>query len=59
MVCRYTSLIATCKLHGHEPYAYLKHVFKEVATAEAIEQYEALMPWRLDADNLRNLARDV
>lgn len=56
---RFYSLIETCRLHGHEPYAYLKHIFKELPLAKTVEDYEALLPWGLDADTLRKVSRDV
>lgn len=56
---RFYSLIETCKLHGHEPYAYLKHIFKELPMAESVEDYEALLPWHLDVETLRQAGREV
>ena len=53
------SLIETCKLHGHEPYAYLKHIFKELPKVTTIEQYEALLPWNLDGKRLKKKASEV
>jgi len=56
---RFYSLIETCKLHGHEPYAYLTYVFKELAAAQSVEDFEALLPWQLDAETLKQAARNV
>lgn len=56
---RFYSLIETCKLHGHEPYAYLKYLFKELPKAQSVEQYEALLPWNLDVDSVKEMARSV
>ena len=56
---RFYSLIETCKLHGHEPYAYLKHIFKELPKAESVEQFEALLPWNLDVASVKERARAV
>lgn len=56
---RFYSLIETCKLHGHEPYAYLKHIFKELPKAQSVECYEALLPWNLDAASVKETARLV
>lgn len=50
---RFYSLIETCKLHGHEPYAYLKYIFKELPLAASIEDYEALLPWNLNPYTLQ------
>jgi len=40
-------LIETAKANGLEPYAYLRHVFKELPAAESVEAMEALLPWHL------------
>lgn len=53
---RFYSLIETCKLHGHEPYAYLKHIFKELPLAASLEDYEAMLPWNLNPDTLKAAA---
>lgn len=45
---RFYSLIETCKLHGHEPHAYLKHIFKELPLAASLDDYEAMLPWNLN-----------
>lgn len=58
-IARFFSLIETCKLHGHEPYAYLRHNFKELPKADSIEAYEALLPWNLDPESLKQAAREV
>jgi hypothetical protein len=40
--------IETAEANGLEPYAYLRHVFKELpAAAESVEAMEALLPWHL------------
>lgn len=49
---RLYSLIATAKANGHEPYRYLRHVFKELPAAESVEDFEALLPFNLDAASL-------
>ena len=56
---RFYSLIETCKLHGHEPYAYLKYIFKELPKAQTAEDFEALAPWNLVPETLKELARDL
>ena len=55
---RMFSLIETCKLHGHEPCAYLRHIFKELPKAETVEDYESLLPWNLDAESLKQSAKE-
>jgi hypothetical protein len=56
---RFYSLIETCKLHGHESYAYLKYIFKELPRVQTIEGFEALAPWNLVPETLKELARDL
>ncbi|MCX2781288.1 IS66 family transposase [Microbulbifer thermotolerans] len=41
------SLIETAKLHGHEPYRYLRQVFTELPKAQSVEEIERLLPWNL------------
>ena len=38
------SLIETAKGHGIEPYAYLRHIFKELPLAETVDDIDALLP---------------
>lgn len=42
------SVIETAKANGLEPYAYLTHIFKELPLAESVEDFESLLPWRID-----------
>lgn len=46
------SLIETAKANGHEPYAYLRHIFEKLPLAKTDEDYKALLPWNLDADTM-------
>jgi transposase len=46
------SLIETAKANGIEPYAYLRHLFTELPKATCVEDYEALLPYRLDPNVL-------
>jgi transposase len=41
------SLIETAKLHGQEPYRYLKQVFTELPKAQSLEDIECLLPWNI------------
>jgi transposase len=41
------SLIETCKANGVEPYAYLKHLFTALPQVQTVDDYEALLPWRI------------
>ena len=50
---RLYSLILTAKANGHEPYRYLRHVFKELPAATSIQDIEALLPFNIDAESLK------
>jgi len=41
------SLIETCKVNGIEPYTYLVELFRQLPLAKTVEDFEALLPWRL------------
>lgn len=41
------SLIETCKANSVEPYGYLLALFKALPVAQSVDDYEALLPWRL------------
>jgi transposase len=42
MIC---SLIATAKLNGVEPYAYLKDVLERMAAGHPAHRLDELLPW--------------
>ncbi|SPE34822.1 transposase [Burkholderiales bacterium] len=42
------SLIETAKACGVEPYQYLRHVFARLPLARTTDDYEALLPWRVN-----------
>jgi transposase len=44
------SLVETAKANGVEPHAYLSLVFARLPTAQTVEDFEALLPWRLKAE---------
>jgi transposase len=46
------SLIETAKANGQEPYAYLRHIIKELPKATTVDAIEALLPWNLSAKTL-------
>jgi len=46
------SLIETAKANKLEPYAYLRYIFEMLPTADSLEEYEALLPWNLTAEQL-------
>ena len=50
------SLIETARLHGLDAFAYLNYLFKELPMVNTLEQTEALLPWNLDAEILREAA---
>jgi transposase len=43
----YYSLIETAKANGIEPYDYLKYLIENIAAADTVEAYEALLPWNM------------
>jgi hypothetical protein len=42
------SLVQTCKANSIEPYHYLIALFKGLPNARTADDYEALLPWRLN-----------
>jgi transposase/prefoldin subunit 5 len=51
------SLVETAKANGHDPYTYLRHIFKELPAASSAEDYEALLPWKLDPQILQPVSQ--
>ena len=43
----YYSLIETAKANVIEPYEYLKYLIENIAAADMVEAYEALLPWNM------------
>ena len=41
------SLIETAKANGIEPYRYLRQLFQALPAAKSVDDYEALLPWRI------------
>ncbi len=41
------SLIETARANGLEPYGYLRALFTALPRARSVEDYEALLPWRI------------
>lgn len=41
------SLIETAKANGLEPFKYLHYVLKNIAQADTVEKFEALLPWNM------------
>ena len=48
------SLVETAKANGIEPYAYLRHVFTEIPKATTLEDIEALLPHRIDREQMKD-----
>ena len=48
-LCTHFSLLRTAKHHGHEPYRYFLYVLRQVPYCTRVEDFEALLPWRLSA----------
>ncbi len=46
------SLIETAKANGHEPYLWLLHVLRNITNAQTLDDYEALLPWNLQQQDL-------
>ena len=42
------SLVQTCKANGIDPYRYLCALFIALPKAKSADDYEALMPWRIE-----------
>ncbi len=52
-LCTHFSLLRTAKHHGHEPYRYFLHILREVPHCQRVEDFEALLPWRVSVDSLK------
>jgi len=46
---RIASLIATCKMNGVEPFAYLKTTLERLAGGHPHSRLDDLLPWRFEA----------
>ena len=53
---RLFSLVETCKANGREPFAYLRHVFTELPKVTTLADFEALLPWNVQASATSRLA---
>jgi transposase len=51
------SVVETAKLNGLQPYAYLRHLFTWLPRAQSVEDIEALLPWRTDAEHIKTAYR--
>ena len=46
------SLVETAKANNIEPYLWLRHVLRALPAAATVEDFEALLPWNLNAEQL-------
>ncbi len=44
------SLVETCKANGIDPYRYLTWLFQRLPLATTVDDYDALLPWKMPAD---------
>ncbi|ONV01438.1 IS66 family transposase, partial [Burkholderia cenocepacia] len=44
------SLVETCKANGIDPYRYLTWLFQRLPLAKSVDDYDALLPWKMPAD---------
>jgi transposase len=44
------SLVETCKVNGIEPYRYLTWLFQHLPLAKTVDDYDALLPWKMPAE---------
>ncbi|MDA3809298.1 MAG: IS66 family transposase [Spirochaetaceae bacterium] len=54
-MCFYYSLIETAKLHGLNPYAYLKWVFDNAPLLQDGESLNSLAPWNCNPEDVNNI----
>lgn len=47
------SIIITAKHHGLNPFYYLAHVFRWLPLAKTVEDIEALLPWRVTNEQIK------
>lgn len=45
------SLLQTCVANGIDGYQYLRALLVELPKAKTVEDFESLLPWRLDTAN--------
>jgi transposase len=44
------SLVETCKANGMDPYAYLRWLFQWLPLAHTVDDYDALLPWKMSSE---------
>jgi transposase len=45
------TLVETCKANGIDPYSYLTWLFQRLPLAQNVDDYDALLPWKMPADS--------
>ena len=55
----YYTLIETAKANDLDPYVYIRHLCKNIANAETVEDIEALLPWNVKELLKTNPSSDV
>ncbi len=55
-LCVHLSLIRTAKLHGLDPYHYYVKLLKSIPHCRSVEDYEKLLPWNIDKEELLKAA---
>ncbi|CAN7792462.1 transposase domain-containing protein [Paraburkholderia hospita] len=44
------SLVETCRANSIDPYRYLHWLFQKLPCATTVEDYDALLPWKMPAE---------
>jgi hypothetical protein len=44
------SLVETCKANSIDPYAYLRWLFERLPLAQTVDDYDALLPWKMSSE---------
>jgi transposase len=44
------SIVETCRAHRIDPYRYLTWLFQRLPLANTVDEYDALLPWRMPVD---------
>ena len=44
------TLVETCKANSIDPYRYLPRLFQRLPLTKTVDDYDALLPWKMPAD---------
>lgn len=44
------SIVETCRAHRIDPYRYFRWLFQQLPLAKSVDDYDALLPWKLPAN---------